>query len=331
MNSVFTIPAPSFTNLQIEQILKSHFGISGHVKNLYGDRDQNLLIKTKKLHYILKVFNVHEKKEIIDFQDIAINYIRKNDSEILVPLTLDQKRIRQNGKTYTFKLLKYLEGKFLYEEAMSSHDYTKMGFFMGRLSTALIGFNHKAAYRLFEWDCRRIDIIKTNLNFIKNQTEKDTILFFLNQYTENVVPFLHKLRMSVIHNDGNDHNILINHKHKTFGIIDFGDMIHSFHIIEPAVAIAYIYLDNRNPFENVYAFLKGYHTVFPLETIELKLILYFMCMRLCTTVTMSAWRKKLFPSNKYLRISEKPAWTALNALSKKNLSQLSNDLLKNVG
>ena len=111
---------------------------------------------------------------------------------------------------------------------------------MGRLSTALIGFNHKAAYRLFEWDCRRIDIIKTNLNFIKNQTEKDTILFFLNQYTENVVPFLHKLRMSVIHNDGNDHNILINHKHKTFGIIDFGDMIHSFHIIEPAVA-AYTY------------------------------------------------------------------------------------------
>ena len=47
MNSVFTIPAPSFTNLQIEQILKSHFGISGHVKSLYGDRDQNLLIKTK--------------------------------------------------------------------------------------------------------------------------------------------------------------------------------------------------------------------------------------------------------------------------------------------
>ena len=81
--------------------------------------------------------------------------------------------------------------------------------------------------------------------------------------------------MSVIHNDGNDHNILINHKHKTFGIIDFGDMIHSFHIIEPAVAIAYIYLDNLNPFENVYAFLKGYHTVFPLETIELKLILLF--------------------------------------------------------
>ena len=40
--------------------------------------------------------------------------------------------------------------------------------------------------------------------------------------------------------------------------------------------------------------------------------------------------KKLFPSNKYLRISEKPAWTALNTLSKKNLSQLSNDLLKNV-
>ena len=102
MISVFTIPAPSFTKLEIEQILKSHFGISGYVKNLYGDRDQNFLIKTKKLHYILKVFNVHEKKEIIDFQDIAINYIRKNDSEILVPLTL-KKLFEASALVFAFK------------------------------------------------------------------------------------------------------------------------------------------------------------------------------------------------------------------------------------
>ena len=50
---------------------------------------------------------------------------------------------------------------------MSSHDYTNMGFFMGRLSTALIGFNHKAAYRVFEWDCRRIDNLKNKFKLYK--------------------------------------------------------------------------------------------------------------------------------------------------------------------
>lgn len=330
MISVFTIPAPSFTILQIEQILRSQFNLSGRVKSLYGDRDQNFLIKTKKTYHILKIFNIKERREIIDFQDSAINHIRKNDSGILVPLTIHNKRINQNGKTYTFKLLEYLEGEFLYEKAMSFQDYKNMGSFMGRLSTALIGFDHKAAHRLFAWDCRQTSILRKNLNFLNSKTEQNIILFFLDKYTENVVPFLDRLRMSVIHNDGNDHNILINRKHKTFGIIDFGDMVHSFHIIEPAVAIAYIYLSNHNPFEKICAFLKGYHTSFPLEALELKLILYFMCMRLCTTVTMSAWRKKLFPKNRYLRISEKPAWSALDKLSKSSLSQLSNDLLKNV-
>tara|TARA_Y100001934_G_scaffold237550_1_gene289832 strand:- start:451 stop:591 length:141 start_codon:yes stop_codon:yes gene_type:complete len=45
---------------------------------------------------------------------------------------------------------------------------------------------------------------------------------------------------------------------------------------------------------------------------------------------MSAWRKKLFPKNKYLTISEAPAWSALNKLSKINLSKLSDDIIKNV-
>ena len=55
-----------------------------------------------------------------------------------------------------------------------------------------------------------------------------------------------------------------------------------------------------------------------------------MCMRICSTATMSAWRKKLFPKNKYLTISEKPAWSALEKLSKVNLNNLSLDILKNV-
>jgi hypothetical protein len=45
---------------------------------------------------------------------------------------------------------------------------------------------------------------------------------------------------------------------------------------------------------------------------------------------MAAWRKKLFPRNRYLIISENPAWSALDKLSQTNLSQLSKDLLKNV-
>ena len=50
--------------------------------------------------------------------------------------------------------------------------------------------------------------------------------------------------MSVIHNDCNDHNIIVNEK-KAMGIIDFGDMVYSFQVLEPAVCMAYLALNKK--------------------------------------------------------------------------------------
>ena len=330
MNSVFTIPAPSFTKIEIKKILISDFGISGVVKNLYSDRDQNFLIITKEKKYILKVYNIAEKKETIELQDTATKYIKNRDPQILVPLTVDYQTVEYKGKLFNLRLLDFIEGDFLNKKSMTIYDHKDMGVFVGRLSRALLGFDHQAAHRIFEWDCKQIGIIANNLRFVNTNDKKNIILYFLNEYKKNVIPIKENLRMAVIHNDGNDHNIIINNKHKTFGIIDFGDIVYSFQIIESAVAIAYIYLNNKNPFEKIYAFLQGYQSSFELNKLELKSIIYFMCLRICITVTMSAWRKKLFPKNKYLTISEAPAWSALNKLSKINLSKLSDDIIKNV-
>ena len=95
-------------------------------------------------------------------------------------------------------------------------------------------------------------------------------------------------------------------------------MIHSFHIVEPAVAASYIYLGNQNSFENIYAFLKGYDTAFLSRDNRIKTYsLFHVHAPMYNGNYVSLAKKKLFPSNKYLRISEKPAWTALNTLSKK--------------
>ena len=330
MNSIFTTPPPSFTKIKIKKVLISKFNISGAVKSLYSDRDQNFFITTKEKKYILKVYNFAEKKETIELQDTATRYIRNRDPQILVPLTIDYKTVENKGKSFNLRLLDFIEGDFLSKKSMTIHDHKDMGVFIGRLSKALLGFDHQAAHRIFEWDCKQINIIANNLRFVNTNNKKNIILYFLNQYKNNVMPMKENLRMAVIHNDGNDHNIIINNKYKTFGIIDFGDIVYSFQIIESAVAIAYIYLNNENPFEEICSFLKGYQSSFELNKAELKSIVYFMCLRICITATMSAWRKKLFPKNKYLTISEAPAWSALDKLSKINLSQLSDDIIKNV-
>jgi Ser/Thr protein kinase RdoA (MazF antagonist) len=133
--------------------------------------------------------------------------------------------------------------------------------------------------------------------------------------------------MAVIHNDGNDHNVLVNEAGETTGIIDFGDMVFSYQVAEPAVCMAYVGLEKDDPISAMVHVLKGYHSVFPLNETELKSAIYLSSIRLCISVTMSAWRIKLFPENEYLSVSQKPAWELLYKLKQEDLNQWYDRLL----
>ena len=124
------------------------------------------------------------------------------------------------------------------------------------------------------------------------------------------------MRKSIIHNDGNDHNIILNKAGSLKGIIDFGDIIHSFTVLEAAVCMAYIGQKNKKPLESMKVFLEGYQAIFPLYEEEIFWLGQMICLRLCLSVTMSAWRKTIFPSNTYLTISEKSTWELLDYLKK---------------
>ena len=132
--------------------------------------------------------------------------------------------------------------------------------------------------------------------------------------------------MAVIHNDGNDHNILINEEDEISGIIDFGDMGYSYQVAEPAVAMAYIALDTGDPFKSMGQVLKGYHKSFQLSEKELKFTIYLVCLRLSISVTMSAYRKKLFPLNEYITVSEASALEFLRFMRDQDLVQWSKEL-----
>ena len=53
-----------------------------------------------------------------------------------------------------------------------------------------------------------------------------------------------------------------------------------------------------------------------------------VCMRLCITVTMAAYRKRLFPENEYLSVSEDQAWDFLIKMQKEDLYNWSNELVE---
>ena len=73
--------------------------------------------------------------------------------------------------------------------------------------------------------------------------------YFLLQFETEVVLELAHLRRSLIYNDANDYNILVSKtpegRWQITGLIDFGDMVESYLLFEPAAALAYTYTRRR--------------------------------------------------------------------------------------
>ncbi len=327
--SVFQTPPPSFSNVEVEEILLSQFNIVGNAKSLVSDRDQNFFISANNSQkYVLKVSNTAEDWQILEMQNEATLHIKSNDPDIGVPLQVGEiKTIEKDGQKYFVRLLEYLEGQFLKDQNLDDDAFEKLGRFLARLNRALEGFSHRAADRKFHWDAQSVELIRSRLQYLENQSDQETVSHFLDIYESQVTPIEMHLRKMVIHNDGNDHNVLVNADGNTTGIIDFGDMVYSYQVAEPAVCMAYVGLGSADPIHSMGKVLKGYHENFPLNDFELRSAIYLMSIRLCISVTMAAWRMKLYPENKYLSISQVPAWALLRKLEKEDQESLSSKIV----
>jgi len=126
------------------------------------------------------------------------------------------------------------------------------------------------------------------------------------------------LRKSVIHNDGNDNNILVDESdwECVSAIIDYGDSVYSQTVNDISVVLAYALMNYEQPLDASEAILSGYHAVFPLLDDELGVLYVTTAMRLVISVTKSAINKSKEPDNRYLLVSEKPAWSLLETWMK---------------
>jgi len=103
------------------------------------------------------------------------------------------------------------------------------------------------------------------------------------------------------------------------GIIDFGDMAYTFLASELAVAITYLILEEEDPFEKIKAVVCGYQSIMPLREEEIESLIYLICIRACITVVTANYRKKLFPENEYITVTEPQAWKFLMSFADKDL------------
>ncbi len=335
--SVFHTTPPNFSIQEAIDLAEFYYGINVHAKALDSDRDQNFYLNESngQYEYVLKVSNPAESFDLLDMQNSAMKYIAKYKPPIHMTLPIPAKSgdeiisIEKGNRSHWVRLVQYVQGTFLKDSVHDEVMLYSLGAFLGELDSVLTRFKHPAADRSFPWDIRQIEILKENRKYLI--AEKAAIVdHFIEQYEANVLPNVLQLRMAIIHNDGNDRNVLVDENGKTSGIIDFGDMVYTFIACEPAVCMAYIGLEKNDPFPAMASVLKGFHDSFPLTKTELAAVIYMVCIRSCISVTMAAYRTALFPDNPYLSVTENQAWDFLNKMKNEDLAKWSNKLIESV-
>ncbi|MFC2133597.1 aminotransferase class III-fold pyridoxal phosphate-dependent enzyme [Bacteroidota bacterium] len=321
---------PKFIDEDAAKFAKEHFGIKADASLLVSERDQNFLLRDEKgSKFVLKIANETEKYDILDMQNRAMNHIAENSDKITCPKVIIAKDGEEivivqsdSGNKYFMRLLSYLPGRFLAEiEDQSPELLYSLGKFMGNIVSTLSNFYHGSADRHFTWDLRHTGDTAHMSEYIASSHHRRIVEYFFHRFEISIEPTLKQLRISVIHNDANDHNVIVSDiggKSAVTGLIDFGDMVYSNIVNELAVAAAYVMFATSNPLESAGFVVKGFHDTFPLEETEVDLLYNLIAARLCISVSLSAYRNRNKSNNEYLTISEKPALETLEKLIKIN-------------
>jgi 4-aminobutyrate aminotransferase-like enzyme/Ser/Thr protein kinase RdoA (MazF antagonist) len=282
---------------------------------LPGEVDRNYRLATAAgEQYVLKI--AHGDPAHVDLQVQALLHLKRRAT----PLRLAQpvadrgglywREVPEAGAGAVVRLQTWVPGTLWADfQPHSPALLASLGRAAGRLCRDLADFDHPAAHRFLKWDPARLDWTAEHLHLLEGTGLADAARFFLDRFQAQATLF-ERLRRSVNYNDCNDYNLLVGDDPAdpaVTGIIDFGDMVHTWTACEPAVACAYAMLDRPDPLAAAATVVGGFHEAFPLREEELAVLFTLIGARLVLTVTVAALNQRDHPANAYLQVSARPA------------------------
>ena len=179
--------------------------------------DFNFRIHTdQELDFILKVSRPDEDENYLDFQQQLLIHVAA-EKEVLSPKVIKDLEgnlvsnyTDQHGNERKVRLLTWVEGRVLADVNPQTDELRySLGLKCGTLTQALKGFQHPSADRSFEWDVAQAIWTKNHVELFDGK-EREIIQYFIKQF-ESIQPTYQSLRKSVVHNDANDHNVIVSH------------------------------------------------------------------------------------------------------------------------
>ena len=309
--------APSYDVETAARLGFELFGVEASVSPLPSERDQNFLLTTAAgERFVLKIANALEELPLLEAQNQVITRAAAAGLSSTVAISRAGNSIERAPAGHFVRLLTWIAGRPLGElDARPLPLLQDAGRRLGALSGALDGFDHPAVHRPFHWNLTQaFETIRHYALLVSDESMRRLVLRIVSHVEARDRDALARVRRSVIHGDTNDYNVIVSGD-RVSGLIDFGDMVHSYTVAEPAVAAAYALLDHPDPLAAAAAIGGGYHSVYPLQDDELSVVFGLIQLRLCLSVCLGADQQRQRPDDEYLAISQAPIARTLPGLA----------------
>ncbi len=311
-------------NADVLALLERHYGLSGRVKPLPGEHDLNFRVDASNGETFLLKLHAGGQDLDIAMQAAVLDHLKQQAPG----LPLSKSIAALNGETTVkvdfrgprlARLLSWLPGDvWASAKTRGLASAESLGHLLGELDRQLEGFAHEGARRLYGWDIGRADQHIDNLVFIEDPERRAAATAILTHFRDALLPRLRACPRQVIHNDANDYNVLLDADGQVSGLLDFGDMVETYRVIEVAVASAYALIGSDDPFSVIGALAAAYHAENPLTEAEVDLIFDLVRTRYAVSMAMAARQIRDNPENTYLLVSQDDVWRELTRLARQN-------------
>jgi 4-aminobutyrate aminotransferase-like enzyme/Ser/Thr protein kinase RdoA (MazF antagonist) len=317
MPTFFAHP-PEVDEESAHRIARDLYALDATAIPLPSERDRNFRLDAANGHrYALKIANARETAPMLDAENAAMTHLAASGLTPAIVPTAAGAKIGTGGG-HMVRLVTWLDGDPMATLPRRSEALlVDLGRAVASIDGALQNFDHAALHRAFHWDLALAPaVIVQHLDRVDDASLRQAIERFLTLHHSTVAPRLAGLPRSVIHNDANDHNVLVDPSaDRVTGIVDFGDMVYTETVNGLAVAMAYAALGEARPLAAALHVARGYHAVRPLGDDELAVLFPLMCLRLCASVAVACVQQSERPGDEYLGVSQRAIRDALPRLA----------------
>jgi len=314
------------TTSTARQVLKDLYEIDAELTQLYGELDDNFLAVTGSGEKrILKIMHLGCDPRRVDFQCQAMSHLARTADELnlptVIPTTAGQAYIESDvgGVRRLVWSLRFCPGTLLEDVTPHTDELIRsFGRIMALLDLGLKSFTHPAMEQGHKWELTRAGAARPFTQYIAGD-DAARVDAVLRRFEDTTLEKLESLPHSVIHNDANEGNVLVNVTDGggavVDGLIDFGDISYQPTVCEIAIALAYLVIKKDDPLVACAGFLESYDELNRLNDDEIAVLHDLILTRLAVSVAITAERRHADPEDPLGSQDMQPAIRALSRLA----------------